>query len=76
MDRKVKFQVVVVLSATLTFLDYGRVARHSGAIRPSDPVYSLAAKGSIFRSAWRRLPALAAILIPASVLQNGSTRLE
>jgi len=63
-------------SATLPSPDYGRVARHSGVIRRSDAMYALEAKAAIFRRAWRLLPALAAILIPASVLSKKSAMLS
>src|SRR5713101_685712 len=53
----------------------GRVAR-SGVIRRSDARYALDAKAAIFRRAWRLLPALAAILIPASVLSKKSAMLS
>src|SRR5260370_31328431 len=56
--------------------DYIRLARHSGAIRRSDAMYALDAKAAIFRRAWRLLPALAAILIPARVLSKKSARLS
>src|SRR5712664_1062644 len=56
--------------------DYFRLARHSGVIRRSDAMYALDAKAAIFRRAWRLLPALAAILIPASVLSKKSAMLS
>src|SRR6266851_9803060 len=56
--------------------DYIRLARHSGVIRRSDATYALDAKAAIFRRAWRLLPALAAILIPASVLSKKSAMLS
>src|SRR5258708_11431338 len=56
--------------------DYIRLARHSGVIRRSDARYALDAKAAIFRRAWRLLPALAAILIPASVLSKKSAMLS
>src|SRR6266403_2344724 len=56
--------------------DYIRLARHSGAIRRSDAMYALDAKAAIFRRARRLLPALAAILIPASVLSKKSAMLS
>jgi hypothetical protein len=40
------------------------------------PGYALDAKAAIFRRAWRLLPALAAILIPASVLSKKSAMLS
>jgi len=51
-------------------------ARHFGMIRRSDPMYALVAKAEILRSACRLLPALAAILIPASVLSKKSAMLS
>src|SRR6267378_5049468 len=56
--------------------DYIRLARHSGVIRRSDTMYALDAKAAIFRRACRLLPALAAILIPASVLSKKSAMLS
>src|ERR1700722_20722598 len=38
-------------SANLTLPNYGRVARHSGAVQRSDPMYALPAKAAIFRRA-------------------------
>ena len=54
----------------------GGVAGQSGVIRRSDAMYALDAKAAIFRRAWRLLPALAAILIPASVLSKKSAMLS
>jgi len=45
-------------------------------IRRSDAMYALDAKSAIFRRAWRLLPALAAILIPARVLSKKSAMLS
>src|SRR5882762_4978854 len=56
--------------------DNFRLPRHSGVIRRSDAMYALDAKAAIFRRAWRLLPALAAILIPASVLSKKSAMLS
>src|SRR5258707_7999838 len=56
--------------------DYIRLARRSAAVRQSDAMYALDAKAAIFRRAWRLLPALAAILIPASVLSKKSPMLS
>ena len=42
----------------------------------SDAMYALDAKAAIFRRAWRLLPALAVILIPASVLSKKSAMLS
>src|SRR5260370_22558581 len=53
-----------------------RFAGQSGVIRRSDARYALDAKAAIFRRAWRLLPALAAILIPASVLSKKSAMLS
>ena len=50
--------------------------RHLGAGRQFDARYALDAKTAIFRSAWRLLPALAAILIPARVLSKKSAMLS
>src|ERR1700747_703465 len=56
--------------------DNFRVPRHSGVIRPPDVTYALDAKAAMFRRARRLLPALAAILIPASVLSKKSAMLS
>src|SRR6267143_2534235 len=57
-------------------VDNFRVAGQSGVIRRSDARYALDAKAAIFRRARRLLPALAAILIPASVLSKKSAMLS
>src|ERR1700681_2884457 len=59
-------------SANLTLPNYGRVARHSGAVQRSDPMYALPAKAATFRRARRFLPALAAIRIPARAYSQRS----
>ena len=57
-------------------IDSLRLARRSAAVRQSYAMYALDAKAAIFRSERRLLPALAAILIPASVLSNKSAMLS
>jgi hypothetical protein len=49
---------------------------HSKPVQRSSPRYALPAKIAILRSARRLLPALAAILIPASVLSKKSAMLS
>jgi len=52
------------------------VVPHSGSIRRSETMYAFDAKAAMLRRAWRLLPALAAILIPASVLSKKSAMLS
>src|ERR1700731_2076846 len=67
-------QAVVVNDGTRILYISGQLGMDTDGTTPS--MYALDAKAAMFRRAWRLLPALAAILIPASVLSKKSAMLS